>query len=252
MQSKSETIPEGSFDPLLAEVATMDEITFWCRQLAEHGLFISKGLESGRQELSQLGLENLINIGYELYDLWMNIFTRRLDGDDVPIDEFNDALDALEGFLMYTEQLANKTWIGYVFPDELKHYLQELDHVRRHLAGEISQEDLIAFWLDIHKDHAALFAHLLDPSEKEKFEESLLYQQLFANTGDFLAIMRADNPDSEINMYVDITRNINDFNNFTATLRELEAIGNLKSIIHPRLALHIHREGLRSLVELQL
>lgn len=235
-------------DELLLDVTQMDEITFWSRQLAEHALFISKALEAGREELTTLGLENLITDGIAFYELWMFIFDRLRMGEEVFQEELLDSLEMLRNYLIRVGELVIVTWVGYNFPSQIEHYLEELKHMERHVKGEeIPEEELVAFWTEIHKDHAALFSRLLDPAEKDAFQETLLYQQLFETT-------LADLPtqEIEIDQYVTLSQQINDFNNFTATLREQQALGQLRSVIHPRLALHIHREGLRSIVELKL
>lgn len=235
-------------DDLLVEVAQMDELTFWSRQLSEHALFVAKALEAGRQELITLGLGNLITDGMQLSDLWMGIFNRLIVGDNIPDDVIFDALTVLRNYLMRVGELVNVTWIGYNFPEQIEHYLEELNHLENHLNGEeISEEELFNFWTEIHKDHAALFSRLLDPSEKDAFQETLLYQQLFEN-----ALADLPKQEAEIDQYVALSQQINDFNTFTATLRERQALGQLKSVIHPRLALHIHREGLRSIAVLKL
>lgn len=235
-------------DDLLLEVTEMDEITFWSRQLAEHGLFTSKALEAGREELTLLGLDNLIDDGLQFYDLWMGIFNRLLAGDQLAQDDLLDTITTFRNYLTEVQQLGSQTWVGYNFPSQMKHYLEELRHMERHVLDEdIPEDELIAFWTEIHKDHAALFSRLLDPAEKDAFQQTLLYQQLFEDDIANLLI-----GEDETDRFVALSQQITDFNNFTATLREQQALGQLKSVIHPRLALHIHREGLRSIAELRL
>ncbi len=233
---------------LLREVTEMDEITFWSRQIAEHALFTAKALEAGREELETLGLENLITDGMQFYNLWMGIFNQRLAGGDIAQDDLLDSITTFRNYITEVGQLASQTWVGYNFPDVMTHYLEELDHMERHVLDEdIPDEELVAFWTEIHKDHAALFSRLLDPSEKEAFQQTLLYQQLFEDEMANQPIVEGD-----LDHFVALSKQIDDFNDFTATLREQQAIGQLKSVIHPRLALHIHREGLRSIAELKL
>lgn len=235
-------------DDLLLEVTQMDALTFWSRQFAEHALFLAKGFQAGQQELETLGLDNHVDEGMRISDLWMDIFNRRLAGQEVAPQEIFSGLDLLDGYLIDSYNVASQTWVGYNYPEVIKHYQEEFNYFNRYLREEeITEAERIAFWTEIHKDHAALFARLLDPSEKEDFQQSLLYQQLFENTLDILPL-----EEGEIEQFVTLSQQITDFNNFTATLREQQALGQLKSVIHPRLALHIHREGLRSIAELGL
>ena len=126
--------------------------------------------------------------------------------------------------------------------------MEEVNHVKRHVKGDsFSDQELVNFWTDIHKDNATLFSKLLDPEEKEKFQETLLYEKIFDQSK-----KKFNFESEEMEDYVILSNQINDFNSFTATLMEEQAVGSLQSIIHPRLALHIHREGLRSLIELHL
>lgn len=253
MQSNTLTIQERDSSPesLAAEVIQMDEVTFWSRQLAEHSLFIAKALQAGFQELQSMGQEDLISMGIELNQVWMDIFRRLLARIQVTTEELLENIFVLRNYLNQVGALTLSTWAGFNYPSLVEHYLEELAHTERHVRGEqIPEEQLIAFWTDIHKDHAALFARLLDPTEKENFEQSLLYEQLFESAALTLNPQNIDDP--ELDLYVALSQHFNDFNTFTATLREQQAIGQLRSVIHPLLALHIHREGLRSIAVLQL
>lgn len=234
-------------EALYNEISKMDEITFWSRQFAEHALFLSKGLEGGREELTKLGLEGLIGTGKDLYDIWMGLFKRLQSGQKIPKVIILAHLETLENYKQHIYNLASTTWIGYVFPTEALHYIEELKYVRKHvLAEKMSDEYLLKFWSDINADHAALFAHLLDPSEITKFEASQLYADILKRFRSQEITMTP-----ELNDYITLSEYISIFNDFTSELRELQAKGALESIIHPLLALHIHREGLRAISKLE-
>jgi hypothetical protein len=235
-------------DQLFLEVVQMDEITFWSRQLGEQALFIAKGLEAAFDELVTLGLENLIDDGRKISELWLGIFQRLRNGEDFPQEEFREALRILRDYLHQVDELVNATWAGFNFPSQIAHYLKKLEYVQRRFDGEeISRGELLSFWIEIHKDHAALLSRLLDPDDKEVFQQSLLYQQLFED-----AIVDLSTKEPVTDRYVALSQIISDFNTFIAVLRERQTTGHLKSILYPRLALHIYREGLRSLVVLKL
>lgn len=233
-------------DQLYQEVSELDEITFWLRQHSEHALFIAKGLQAGLQELTALGLENLIEEGFAISALFIELFNaNQVAGENIhPTTVLHQHLNALEDYLNRVLALASQTWVGYNYPSQAFHYLKELNHLRQHIDGQVSQQEELDFWLDIHADHAGMFAHLLDPSQQEEFQQSLLYKQILTD-------LREDLPLApEIQDFIQLTEVMEDLNDFTMSLREAQAIGQLKSVIHPRLALHVHREGLYSLVKL--
>lgn len=222
-------------NPLLKEISEMNEITFWSRQMAEHGLFVSIELQAGKQVLDSLGLGSLINDGLSIYDFWMDLFNRDMKGEYIDQQVYRDGVIISKNYLKTVLEVANKVWIGYSLPSELEHYLDETNYYEKIINGEmITQKELEDFWLDALKDHAALFAHLLDPKEDLAIDDAYLFKQLFAK------------------MPANLYRAVNDFNSFTLTLREEQSIGKLRSIIPPRLALHIYREGLEAKIKLGL
>jgi len=248
LRGKIEELQNMEADQLFLEVVQMDEITFWSRQLGEQALFIAKGIEAAFDELVTLGLENLIDDGRRISELWLGIFRHLRDGKDFPQEEFQEALQILRDYLHQVDELVNATWVGYNFPSQIIQYLKKLEYVQRRFDGEeIPRGELLSFWITIHKDHAALLSRLLDPDDKEVFQQSLLYHQLFED-----AIVDLSTEEPVTDRYVILSRIISDFNTFIATLRERQTIGHLKSVLHPRLALHIYREGLRSLIVLKL
>lgn len=227
---------------LYSEISNMDELTFWSRQFSEHALFLSKGYKAGRKELIKLGLENLIEEGLRLNAVWKDIFQRARDGEQFTNEDLNQPLDDLKTYLMDGLHLSEQTWVGYNYPSVFKHYHEEWKYfVDRLLNQNQSFDRNINFWIDMHKDHAAVFAHLLDPMEREKFEQALNYNERFEQWLD-------RDVQDEIGM---ITALMQDFNSFTSDLRQDQAEGNLKSVINPLLALHIYREGIRSIIFLE-
>jgi hypothetical protein len=226
------------------DVEKMDILTFWSRQLAEHALFIRIGLEGALKELKDLDAEELIQQGNYLYEHWLEIFSSRLRGEEglFTQEDLLHSLDTLKAYLLDVKSIAERIWLGFNYPSQIDHYLEELAYVQAYLIGTVSPQEELEFWLDIHQDHAALIARLLDPSEKEKFRQCLLYADIFTRLQERVS-------GKEV-LLEDLTP-IQGFNNLTMTLREEQAVGLLKSVIHPLLALHIYREGIYSLKSLE-
>lgn len=230
-------------DPLLREVSEMGHVAFWSRQMAEHGLFVSKALQAGYEELNRLELDGLIEEGRKIYQDWMSIFKKDESGEHIGDIELVPRINESRSYLNKVFSISSKIWIGFAFPAEIEHYLEELSYFEKKVRGiSLSEKEELVFWSDVNKDHAALLAHLLDPKEKEIFQQCLLYMDIF------------DEFKKEANLslqfYYKLSNTITDFNTLTLTLREYQAIGDLRSVINPLLALHIHREGLRALKEL--
>lgn len=229
------------------DVEIMDNVTFWSRQFAEHGLFVGKALD--REDLTKLGMLDLKVEGFALYDIWMDIFNTNLAaGQNVySAADLAEPMRRLQDFLVTVRDTASQIWVGFAYPEEAQHYIEELEYLQIILDnnGIISQDYLLRFWSDIHMDHASLIAHLLDPSELDDVQHSMLYADVFRD------YRKSSIPITKtVQVAIDLSQDVADFNEYTMSLRERQAMAQLKSIIHPRLALHIYREGLRSLMEL--
>ncbi len=124
-------------NPLLKEISEMNEITFWSRQMAEHGLFVSIELQAGKQVLDSLGLGSLINDGLSIYDFWMDLFNRDMKGEYIDQQVYRDGVIISKNYLKTVLEVANKVWIGYSLPSELEHYLDETNYYEKIINGEM-------------------------------------------------------------------------------------------------------------------
>lgn len=222
--------------PNVGSPFTESDAEFWSRQLQEHAKFLflltenndlarqAKSLDitfedtrkamEGKSPQEQLGM--LAFPVLKLRQLKVEILNRQLAGE----------------------------WIGWALPGFVEHLLQELDYFWAKSTGaNISGAEELSLWSKFMADHAAFVARLLDPSEVEKFDQALLAQNYFLD-------LQCSGCDQTLPTLVQLGKQAGqELDQYFSTL----GVGTpqLRSAIHPVLAIHIIREGRRFLATLE-
>lgn len=201
-----------------------DEVDFWARQMSEHALFLSLGLEV--PELKQRGTEL-----HKRWEEFRNNYTSET------IDEVFPLLDELKAFKTQVLQtLMAGDWIGWIYPRFAQHVLLELKYFVDKLNGRKMTDDQEAeFWNTINGDHAGFDSHLLDPTERA------LVEQADALSKRFQTIKSENEMFIQISLYA-----AHELDQFHKTAKKAPK-GAIKSIIHPALLEHVIREGERGI-----
>lgn len=213
----------------------LDDIRFWSRQLSEHALFISMGIEA----------EPYRSRATALHEAW-----EKARGD-------MNALDARKSLTLEkaksivwtpTKQLAElKTdvlhdqqrgmWLGWLFPLFVEHTLRELMYfVARVWHGGLPPNETYCANVTFMQEHAEFAAHLLDPTAHALIEPAR------AVAGEFEALRGGCHALTPA--LIELGRKAGD--KLDAYLRT-QPISPKNSVIHPVLADHVVREGQRFL-----
>lgn len=207
-----------------------DEVEFWSRQLSEHGLFFYLGIEDAA--LKKRGLE--IHKKFEKFRKGMN---------DTNLSDVLPLAQELRAYKIdVAKTLDSGKWIGWTFPAFVKHVTQELDYFVDTLnAVPSSKEEELNFWNHINADHAAIEAHLFDPSEVTLTKKaSNLAEKIYSLEDDDFAVF-AD-------LSLKAAKELDAFNKEGKSLSEK---AQLQSVLHPVLVDHVIREGERSMQSIE-
>lgn len=199
------------------------ELAFGSRTMAEHALFLHLGLETEPYKT---------NAG-RLYRHWEQL--RQSPHTDVVLG----AARQLRAFQYAVQQrLDAGEWLGWLFPDFIRHITMELDLFVAHLTSGVTANDELCTQLKILRDHSAIVAHLLDPTEIVDIKTA---DGIAGSIGAMLPGCRASN-DQFLALSENAAAQLNTF-----------LVGNVahaKSVIHPVLQTHVIREGKRAIYEM--
>lgn len=136
----------------------LDEIAFWSRQLSEHALFFSLGLE----------LEPYKSQAKALHADWERARAALAGAGNVATAQalvYSPTVN-LQTWQTAVAQLQGSQWIGWLPPLFWDHTLRELQYfVARAWGGGLPPETTLAQNLRFMREHAEFAAHLLDPSQ---------------------------------------------------------------------------------------
>jgi hypothetical protein len=217
-----------------------DLIVFWSRQLSEHALFLSLGIEMldvRRDALDQ----------HRNWEKFRETKVARLKplSDPGPVAE--EALElsrVLRGLKTHIyDRLDGGEWLGWIFPSFVDHTRRELDYfveaVTREQEGKkrsrkdtVSEE--LSSWLRFMREHAGFAAHLLDPEEKDLHRRAMAIEDELGRAEQLCAggmeqlVTLSDKAGKILDSY---------FHSSGLGTRQT------KSIVHPILAAHVVREG---------
>lgn len=214
-------------------------VRFWSRQLEEHGLFCSLGLDP----------EDLKKEAADLQSQWKTFRDKIPAGTPSPdqaaelTTESIDLATSLRGFLteVYDRQ-AGGEWLGWLFPTFVDHIRREGDYFVGRVSGTSGSgpgslpgiADELCTWLRFMAEHAIFAAHLLDPSEVTLIVQAQALSEKFQELKGGCR---------------DMTPQLLSLSRRAGGLLDLyfakSGIGTsqVSSVIHPVLALHVVREG---------
>lgn len=251
-----------------------DEIHFWGRQLMEHTLFLYLGLEDGDHSLK--------NEAFELHQTWkkymqssfydkgiiVNLTTIVLTKNDlakitnIRIDQVNDLIEKTEVFTNKIIEILNTgLWIGWIFPWLAKHMLKETIYFKRKINGpEYSVDEEIHFANDHHAEELGVTAQLIDPEPAQqkiidivKSYVTITMSELKNNTEPFPkswtaedeAILKGLESSDQATFLALSIKYGDELTQFADDTGQKIESNQLKSIISPILAHHVHREFAR-------
>lgn len=136
----------------------LSDILFWSRQLSEHALFFSLGLEVEPYKSQAAGL----------HQNWEATRTQLAMASDLPIAQaiVSPMVSRLARWQRGVMADLQTRWIGWIPPLFWDHTLRELDYfVSRVWFGRLSSGVVLSENLRFMREHAEFAAHLLDPSQ---------------------------------------------------------------------------------------
>jgi hypothetical protein len=234
-------LPAADGDAVAHSVA---ENLFWNEQLMEHGVFLDM-LLPGPELAAQRAEAGKFKTLFE--QRLATTHTAKLDKSGVAA--FNQSsIDGAKRFADWKRTLAEQQRSGKIrsllWPTFLDHIAREADYFAARLTaigkGDIAvrKSEAVPFWSEIMGEHAAFVEHLLDPAEaaliKKARETSEAFKPLRAPADGAKALATTE-------ALVE----------FKETAVEGIDAGKIKSIIHPSLADHVRREGLKAADELR-
>lgn len=218
----------GKEDPRTSEL-----LAFWPRQMEEHALFLSLGLEDPALR-AEAARER---------DRWRKFRARRREGPAEAAEALALAADLRALKVRVHDRLAAGEWLGWLFPSFVDHIRRELDYFTAALrrarrpepggsARRASEE--MCSWLMFMMEHAAFAAHLLDPREVR------LVLRARALIGDFGRLHAAcGGADAQLLSLSERAGRALDAYFVGSGLGTARA----RSVVHPALAAHVVREG---------
>ena len=197
-----------------------DDVNFWLGdQDREHNLFLALGVEEPgfRAEAERL---------YQAYT------AAQQRGS---IDELLSIAPASQDLKQRLSEASRNRWVGWLFPVFYDHIKREIDYALTRVQRDLMAQEEMCFWTQIGAEHAAMAAHLLDPTEHAAVLEG------FRQAGNLTKLHEACSQ-QVMPAFIELSRQ---------AAAELDAYaktaasGAVKSVIHPTLAQHILREGQR-------
>jgi hypothetical protein len=215
-------------DPTANQAAWLqNEIDFWSEQLLEHALFLYLGLvEPNHKAAAQ-----------QLVQHWRAL---REDPMALSIGNVMSLTAELRAFSAdLLAELKSGKWLGWIFPTFVEHTIQELDLFVGHLQTGALLPNELCIWEHLMLEHASLVAHDLDPDERTKIARAAALAAAF---GQLQAGCRRAVGPTALQLSDKFGRQLDSF------LRGL-GVGTsaTMSIVHPILAAHAVREGVRFL-----
>ncbi|RJQ31705.1 MAG: DUF2935 domain-containing protein [Actinobacteria bacterium] len=220
------------------EIIAQAYAIFWADQTWEHAWLLEKllpidDLAKEHEEAKQFK-EALRGYYAQLRDL------------DIEANTFTNISEKLiteiGGFIDFENDLKNRQLKGkictLIYPLFLEHTVREQNRSLNQLQAlkenklVFDRQEIITFWSQAIAEHAAFFAHWLDPTESQIEEKTLHYNQQFLKSY------------QELNIEIDIDTLIGDFINYSSVTLNNIIEHKIRSIIFPDLADHYRREAI--------
>jgi len=209
----------------------LSDIQFWSRQLSEHALFFSMGLEVEPFKSQAAALHaDFERARGQLQNISDLIRARAIAGPPtMNLEDFQQSMMAM---------LPNR-WLGWLQPLFWDHTLRELRYfVARAWYGGWPKGTTLSANLRFMREHAEFAAQLLDPTQKDLIGQANAVADQFASV--------------EQNCCASLTPSLLDLSRTAGQvldqyLTTQPLADPLRGVIHPVLAEHVVREGQRFL-----
>lgn len=260
--------------------ASVDTIHFWARQMMEHCQFLFLGLEDSNYHLkehaAQLRDDWTNFLKNTFYDKGIQVTpeTVHLTEEDLkkvgnidmekPIKLVRDTIQFKNRVLNI---LKKGEWIGWIFQGMVEHMLNEANMFDRFLDGKpYTAEELIPFVNEHHATEMAATANLINPDPAQQYLIDVVRSYALCNmsflktngsmagpapsdiafpknwTADDETVLKGLSPAEQATMLVISLRYSQEITDFAAVIGQKIDAKQLRSIIHPVLAHHVHRE----------
>lgn len=257
-----------------------DEIHFWGRQMMEHALFLHLGLEEANLKAEAMELHNkwkrFLDKDYYSKGIKVGPETIELSSDDLQKVDIN--IEKVNAMIEHTEKFKSKVirtlgegkWIGWIFPALALHMMKEAQYFKRKVNGPaFAPGEEIKFINEHHGEEMGTTAQLIDPNPAQQPIIDLvrsygLKAMSKYNAGQMLADSKAPVPfpakdwtaeqeavikdltkTDEGNMLLLSIKYGDELTKFADATGKMIEANQLKSIISPILAHHVHREFAR-------
>jgi hypothetical protein len=221
--------------PPLGNPTQETDVEFWARQLHEHAVFLYLLIENN--DLARRA---------KSIDVEFTNILPKLVGKSVPEQVKLLVLPIRELRVLKTEvlnRLATGEWLGWAWPKFVEHIRAELDYAWARMTTKIlDPRDELCRWEWFMSEHATFASKLLDPTEVSKTGQADTLASQFATLG---ASCASDTMGTLLAMS---RERGTELDSYLTTLGA--GAPNLRSILHPVLAIHVVREGRRFLVTL--
>lgn len=261
-----------------------DEIHFWGRQMAEHALFLHLGLEeTGLKDQArtiQQAWEAFLEKTFYSRGIIVSNSTISLSEDDlqkitdVNINRVNELINITIDFKTSIITILNTgKWIGWIFPALAQHMLKEAEYFKRKVNGPaFDAGEEIIFINEHHGEEMGATAQLIDPNPAQQTIIDLvrsygLKNMSKYNKGQFLADEKAPVPfpsdwtaeqeavlkgiNDDGNLLLLSIRYSSELTEFAKDTGDKIESNQLRSVISPILAHHVHREFARFTLTLE-
>lgn len=199
------------------------DLDFWSRQLSEHALFFSLGIEDPAYRRHAAAL----------HAAWERARPGMTAGTALAM-----ATELRTFKLDLFAQLSAGKWLGWIFPTFVDHTRRELELFVAHLTGApVSRQHDTTEWLRFMAEHAAFAAHLMDPIEAARVRQAM------ASVGQLEGLRQACSAGVSDQILSLSKRAGESLDRFV-----VDDVSHAKSVIHPVLATHVLREGRRFLL----
>lgn len=224
-------------------------LQFWSRQMSEHALFLSLGLED----------PTLRKSARDIHLDWESLRKTTLQrvtivSDLAPViskvHELSKVLRALKTHVL--NRLLEGEWLGWLWPSFVDHLRAELDYfilsvdreagTSKRSRPNLIREDLMT-WMLFLRDHATFAAKLLDPTEVALASRA---SEISAEIGRV-----AEHCQSGMDQLISLSRKSGEILD-QYLKRSGMGTEKTRSIVHPVLVAHIIREGEEALHAIQL
>ncbi len=260
--------------------ASIDTIHFWARQMMEHCEFLFLGLEDANYNLKQHGAKlreawkEFLDKTFYSRGIKVTLETIHLtQGDlqkvkDVPQTDVNKLLDQT---VQYKQEILDafkrEKWIGWIFPGMVEHMIIEAKMFKRLVnAQPYSSAELIAFINDHHATELATTANLINPDPGQQYlidvvRSYALRNMSFLKTNGSMAgpaqpgvtfpkdwtpqdeaVLKGLPAGEQATLLAISLKYSKEVTDFASKIGIMIDSKQLKSIIHPVLAHHVHRE----------